>query len=98
MVTAMATGRPKPRLRRRQAVPAEAQPPVCRAVALACACVLAAPVALAQTARSWAVQPAVSVSENWTNNRNLSTNDPQEDLVTEVAPSLHVVGRTAAVQ
>jgi uncharacterized protein (PEP-CTERM system associated) len=90
--------RPRPRLRRRRAVPAEPRPPVCRAIALACACVLAAPGAFAQTVRSWEVVPSLSVSETWTNNRNLSASDPQEDLITEIAPSLHLVGRTAAVQ
>ena len=45
--------------------------------------------------RSWNIVPRISLTETLTNNVNLSSTNKQNDLITQVAPGIHIDGRTA---
>lgn len=50
--------------------------------------------------RSWVIKPRVSLTETWTNNANInrSSNNSQNELITELAPGIRVEARTARLK
>jgi len=49
-------------------------------------------------AAEWTVEPFVRVSETWTDNFNLSADDPDEEWITEVAPTVRLRGEGRRAQ